>query len=61
MRWLFVIIGVALVGLGAVWTLQGIGVLHGSAMTGVRAWAIIGPIVGAGGLVSLGYGLRHRS
>ncbi len=30
---------------GAVWTLQGLGYLKGSAMTGVQVWAILGPLV----------------
>jgi hypothetical protein len=39
---------------GVVWTLQGLGYLEGSSMTGNEAWAIIGPIV-AGLGVALGY------
>jgi hypothetical protein len=31
--------------MGLVWTLQGIGVLQGSAMSGSTLWATIGPIV----------------
>jgi hypothetical protein len=38
---------------GAVWTLQGLGYLEGSAMTGEDTWAIIGPIL-AGLGVALG-------
>lgn len=30
---------------GLVWTLQGLGYLAGSPMTGVATWAIIGPLV----------------
>lgn len=30
---------------GVVWTLQGLGHLEGSPMTGSAAWAIIGPLV----------------
>jgi len=38
---------------GTIWTLQGLGYLKGSAMTGVTAWATLGPIV-AGLGVALG-------
>ena len=37
--------GILLIAVGLVWTLQGIGVLGGSAMTGSMMWAIIGPIL----------------
>ena len=46
-----VIIGVILVGIGLVWTLQGFNVLGGSAMSGSSLWATIGPIVLCVGLV----------
>ena len=50
-------VGLAVAGLmvlaGALWTLQGLGYLEGSAMTGERTWSIIGPIV-AGLGVALG-------
>ena len=38
------VIGVILVVIGAVWFGQGIGVIHGSFMTGQVLWAIIGAI-----------------
>lgn len=37
--------GIALLLVAALWTLQGLGVLGGSVMSGVTMWAIIGPIV----------------
>jgi hypothetical protein len=36
------IIGVVLVAIGVVWFFQGIGVIHGSFMTGEALWAVIG-------------------
>jgi hypothetical protein len=47
---------------GAVWTLQGLGYVKGSVMTGVEAWAIIGPIVAGVGVALAYVGLRgsHR-
>jgi hypothetical protein len=44
-------IGVILLLLGAIWTLQGSGVLGGSVMSGERSWLVAGVIcliVGAG-------------
>jgi Zn-dependent membrane protease YugP len=38
-------LGVLLVLVGLIWTLQGLDVLGGSVMSGVTLWAIIGPIV----------------
>ena len=39
-----VIIGVVLVAIGVVWFFQGIGVIHGSFMTGEVLWAVLGAI-----------------
>lgn len=39
------ILGVLLIAMGALWTLQGVGVVGGSAMTGVALWAVVGPLV----------------
>jgi hypothetical protein len=38
-------IGGLMVVVGVVWTLQGLGYLGGSPMTGVEFWAIAGPLV----------------
>jgi hypothetical protein len=43
-------LGLLLVVVGLIWTLQGLGVISGSVMTGVTLWAIIGPIVAILGL-----------
>ena len=45
---------------GVVWTLQGLGYVTGSPMTGVTFWAIVGPVVAALGLALLVVGLRTR-
>jgi len=42
-------IGALMILVGLVWTLQGLGYLEGSPMTGETMWAIIGP--GGGRLV----------
>src|SRR5690349_9906572 len=57
--WLSVVVGLLLVLLGAVWTLQGLNVLGGSAMSGHSMWAVIGPIVAVIGLLLLGFGVRN--
>jgi len=42
MRWVLLIVGGLMVLMGGVWTLQGIGVLPGSFMTGQTFWAVAG-------------------
>jgi len=44
------VLGVVLVVVGAVWTLQGVGVIGGSAMSGVTLWAVVGPLVAIAGV-----------
>ena len=45
-----VVIGVVLLAMGALWTLQGLGYVGGSAMSGNVLWAVIGPVVAVAGL-----------
>jgi hypothetical protein len=52
-RTALLILGGLLIAVGAVWTLQGLGYLPGSVMSGVTIWAIIGPIVALAGLLLL--------
>jgi hypothetical protein len=59
--WLALVLGLLAVVVGAVWTLQGLGYLGGSVMTGDTVWAVVGPVVGAVGLVLIAVGLRARS
>jgi hypothetical protein len=59
--WVPLTLGLLAVVVGAVWTLQGLGTLGGSVMSGVTAWAIIGPVVAVVGLVLIVIGLRTRS
>ena len=56
MRWAWLILGVLAVLVGAVWTLQGLNVLKGSAMSGGTMWTIIGIIVAIVGLALVGIG-----
>ncbi|MET8085607.1 hypothetical protein [Micromonospora sp. NPDC005197] len=58
--WLTLTLGLLAVVVGAVWTVQGLGYVSGSAMTDERIWAVIGPIVALAGLVVIWLGLRSR-
>jgi len=53
-----VTVGVIIALLGSVFTLQGLGFIGGSAMTGSTLWAILGPIIGVAGIVIVLLGLR---
>ena len=44
-RQFLILIGVLAAVMGTLWTLQGLGHLGGSPMTGVKLWAVVGPIV----------------
>jgi hypothetical protein len=57
---LWVVVGVVLVLLGAVFTLQGLDVLHGSGMSGKTLWAVAGPVIVLIGLGLVGSGARGR-
>ena len=48
---MLVVLGALLVLVGAVWTLQGIGVLGGSVMSGKPLWAVVGTLVAIAGAV----------
>lgn len=43
--------GLILVAIGGLWTLQGLGIVGGSVMSGATMWAIIGPIVAVVGIL----------
>jgi hypothetical protein len=46
---------------GIIFTLQGLNVIGGSAMTGVTFWAVAGPVIALAGLALATVGLRRRS
>ena len=50
MRALGIAFGVLMVLTGAVWTLQGLGYLEGSPMTGVQIWTVVGPALAGFGV-----------
>jgi hypothetical protein len=56
--WLWIVIGALVVLVGTVWTLQGLNVMGGSAMSGKTLWVVVGPVVGLIGLALIGLGAR---
>ncbi|WP_199442701.1 hypothetical protein [Umezawaea beigongshangensis] len=55
----FVAVGVVLALLGVLWTLQGLGLVTGSFMTGQSLWTAIGLLSVVGGVTLLVSGLRR--
>jgi hypothetical protein len=45
---------------GVIFTLQGLGTLDGSVMSGVTFWAVAGPVIALIGLATVTVGLRRR-
>jgi hypothetical protein len=58
--WGSIAVGVVCVLIGAVWFLQGIGLLGGSFMTGSKLWLFIGLVVALAGVALVRFGLRAR-
>jgi hypothetical protein len=56
-----VVVGILLVAVGAVWTLQGLGYVGGSAMSGVTLWAVVGPFVAVVGVLVAWWGWRRKT
>jgi len=59
-RWMLTAVGVLLLLAGVVWTLQGLGYVAGSFMSGATIWAVIGPVVAIAGLVVTTVSIRRR-
>jgi uncharacterized membrane protein len=55
-----IVLGALVALAGAVWTLQGLGYIGGSFMSGATLWAVIGPIVLLAGLGIIILALRGR-
>src|ERR1700742_996162 len=54
-------LGAVLAVAGIIFTLQGLGDIGGSVMSGVTMWAVIGPILAVIGLALAGLGFRRRA
>jgi hypothetical protein len=59
--WTLMVSGLLAVVLGGLWTLQGLDLVSGSVMSGVRIWAYIGPGVVLLGLILIVLGVRRRT
>jgi hypothetical protein len=53
-------VGVLITVAGVIFTLQGLGAIGGSAMSGVTFWAVAGPVIALAGLAMAAIGLRRR-
>ncbi|WP_328605092.1 hypothetical protein OG943_34415 [Amycolatopsis sp. NBC_00345] len=60
-RWISLAVGVILVLVGAVWVLQGAGVVTGSFMTGQKLWFLIGLVAFLVGVVVVAATTRRSS
>ncbi len=54
-----VVVGVVVMLAGGIFTLQGVGLLGGSVMSGVTFWAVAGPVIALAGLAIAAIGLRR--
>jgi len=55
-----VVIGVLMFLFGGVFTLQGLGYLQGSAMTGSSFWAVVGPVIAGLGVALVFVSFQNR-
>jgi hypothetical protein len=53
-------LGTVLALLGVLFTLQGVGVIHGSAMSNTTFWSVAGPVIIVLGVGLAALGLRRR-
>jgi hypothetical protein len=53
-------VGALMALMGVVWTLQGLGYIGGSGMSGVTLWAVVGPVVAIVGLAVTVVSTRGR-
>jgi hypothetical protein len=57
---LLVGVGLLITAAGIVFTLQGVGDIGGSVMSGVTFWAVAGPLIALAGIAIAAVGLRRR-
>lgn len=60
-RSILVIVGVVIALIGLLFTLQGVGIVKGSAMTGTTLWTVVGPVIIVAGLVVAATGVWRRT
>jgi hypothetical protein len=56
---LLIVVGVVVALAGLLFTLQGLNVLGGSAMSGKTIWAVLGPVIAIAGLILATVGVRQ--
>lgn len=56
---LLIVVGVIVALAGLLFTLQGLNVLGGSAMSGKTLWAVAGPVIAIVGLILASLGVRQ--
>ena len=59
-KFLLAAVGALIALVGVVWTLQGLGYIGGSGMSGVTVWAVVGPVVFIVGFAVAAVGTRGR-
>jgi hypothetical protein len=60
MRIAIAVLGVVVALFGLLFTLQGVGVVHGSPMTGTMTWSVLGPIIAIVGIALAVGAWRYR-
>ena len=61
MKWVLLAgVGLLITVAGVIFTLQGVGTLGGSGMSGVTFWAVAGPVIALVGLAMVAVGVRRR-
>jgi hypothetical protein len=60
MRLIRTVLALIVLGVGVLWSLQGLGIVHGSFMTGQRQWLYIGIVTTLVGLIGLAWATRSR-
>ena len=59
-RGLLVGVGLLVAVAGVIFTLQGVGLIGGSFMSGSNVWAVAGPVIALAGLALAAAGVRRR-
>jgi len=59
-RGLLVGVGALVAVAGIIFTLQGLGYIGGSVMSGVTFWAVVGPLIALAGIALAAAGMRWR-
>ena len=54
------VLGTVVALLGLLFTLQGVGLIRGSAMSGTTFWSVAGPVIIVIGVALVAFGLRRR-